>query len=116
MASLKLAHGALRNQKRAFAEGRHRADSAELAGTKEIAGIVERADNADGSGLRIHLAIREDHVALVGIDVAVGERQLKRNFIATAEEVLRGIGAKLSGERQIFLLADRKASLNGIHR
>src|SRR5215469_10876064 len=116
VASLKLADGPLRNQERTPAKGRHRADSPKLAGAEEVFGIVERSDDPDGAGLRIYLAVREDHGSAMRINISVGERQLERDPAAAAQKILRRIRTEPSRQRQILLFADRKARLDGIHR
>ena len=53
--------------------------AAELAGTQNVAGIWEGGGDADGAGLRVHLAIDEGDAAFQGIGFAVGEGQREGN-------------------------------------
>jgi len=44
----------------------------ELARAEDVAGVGKRSHDADGSGLRIHLAVRENHLPFVRVDGAIG--------------------------------------------
>ena len=50
-----------------------------LAGPQQISGVGELAHDLNGSGLRVHLAIRKDDSAGVRVGTPIGQGQLQRD-------------------------------------
>jgi hypothetical protein len=102
--TLQFVHRTLRDQERTLAESGHGAHTAKLAGPKKIAGICKQRGHANSTCLRVDLAVRECDFAGMRINVAVGQSELQRN---SAGEV--------TGDTQVFLLADGKVDLDRIY-
>ena len=100
--ALQLLHRDLRDKQGIVAHFVSRLDAAELAGAQNVAGIGEHGRDADGAGLRVHLAIDEHDVALVGIDLAVGERQREGNRGCTLEQIAAGRCERVAMRREVL--------------
>ena len=85
--ALQFLHGGLRDEHRVVEDCGLRAHAAELAGTKNVAGVGEGRGDANGAGLLVHLAVDEDDVAGVREDGAVGERERERKVGRGAQEI-----------------------------
>ncbi len=80
---------------------------------QNVAGVCERPDDPDRSGLLIHLPIGEKNAAVMGVRAAVLEDQLQRDRRGARQEI-HGLGVNLVRDPQVILRADRKVGLDGI--
>ena len=67
-----LIHRRLRRQQRSSDVSGRRLNARVLAGPQKISRIGELANDLNGSGLRVYLAIREDDSAGMRVRIAVG--------------------------------------------
>ncbi len=102
VATLQLGDGPLRHEQRAFSDAGHRADSAILAGAKNVPGVREDSGNPDRSRLLIDLPVRDEEPPFLWVSCAIREDQLQLK--PPARCVPFALSRVKSGKVEILLL------------
>ncbi len=111
--ALKFSHRGLGNENGMMTQLGVRFYATELTGTQKILRIGKRGCDADGAGLRIHLAIYKCDVPLALVFISIGKGQREWNVRGSPQQVaipLRGA----MGEGQILAVTDGEIDLDRI--